>query len=157
MKKIKMAVMLWFWLTSMSWAEEDSTSALMIDPDCIDSRQICQERADQKEALRQRCLADPVWCEERRTKLRQQRDEKQALKEQCQTNPEQCEELKRQFKEQKIQQRKEQRKELKEAQAQWCTENPSLCQQWKADKKEVNKQCSELKRLLQEKYPDMPH
>jgi len=97
----------------------------MIDPNCIDSLEVCQERAAKREALRQRCANDPVWCKERRARLKQEREERQALKKQCQANPAQCKALKQQNRENKKEERRRARQQLKEAQAQWCTDTKS--------------------------------
>ncbi len=140
----------------------------MVDPDCIDSLEVCQERAAEKEAIRQQCATDPVWCEKRRKSLRQQqrekedlREQRKALRKQCKANPDQCKELKRQFKEKQKQSKRQQRKrkarqKLKEAQEQWCTNNSSDCERWKEEKKALSKKIQEMRRQLDKKYPGKP-
>ncbi|MCK5522101.1 MAG: hypothetical protein KAI83_03110 [Thiomargarita sp.] len=145
-----------FGFVSISPAQSADLSNTPIDPDCIDSIEVCQERAAKREALRQRCAAYPVWCEKRRENLKKEREEKEALRKQCQANPDQCEDLKRQFRKKKAQEKREAKQKLKEAQAQWCADNPSECKRWKADKKALSKQCKKMRRQLEEKYPRMP-
>jgi hypothetical protein len=150
-------------ISANSVQSAESSNTPRIDPDCIDSLEVCQKRAAEKEAIRQQCAADPVWCEKRRKSLRQQQTEKEALREerrvlrkQCKANPDQCEELTRQFREKQKQRRKEARQKLKKAQEQWCTDNPSNCERWKEDKKALNKQCQKMRRQLDKKYPGRP-
>ncbi|MBE9563023.1 MAG: hypothetical protein IMF12_09200, partial [Proteobacteria bacterium] len=92
----------------------------MLDPDCVKSEQECQRIANRKEAVRQRCLAEPEWCKERRLKKRQAMEARRELKQQCKINPEQCDDLTRKFKEHQQQLRKENKSNLKQQQAQWC-------------------------------------
>ena len=68
-------------ISANSVQSAESSNTPKIDPDCIDSLEICQERAAKKEAIRQHCAADPTWCEERRERLKQQQKEKKALRE----------------------------------------------------------------------------
>lgn len=168
MKIVKIAVMLL--LTSFCvapFAQPVTSTTPMVDPDCIDSPDVCQERtkkrAERREALRQRCIKDPVWCEERRARSRQQREEKRALRQQCRANPEQCEALKQQFKHKQAQARKEQRQKrkekrqkLKKAQKQWCVDNPQDCKHWKADMRALRKKYKEMLSQLQDQYPSRP-
>ncbi|MDM8557800.1 hypothetical protein [Candidatus Parabeggiatoa sp. HSG14] len=175
MKMTRMVVVLLlplFWFTSVSWAEEQfDSSAATIDPFCFDSAEECQIReakkatkAAKEDAIRQRCVDDPAWCENWRAERMKQREEQKALKEQCKANPKQCKELRRQFKQKKKQEQKEARQKQKEtrlalrkAQKKWCTDNPIACEQWKVDKMEAQKKCQELHRQLEEKYPERPH
>jgi len=150
-------------ISANSVQSAESSNTPTVDPDCIDSLQVCQERAAKKEAVRQHCAADPVWCEKRRESLKQQlkekkalREERKALRKQCKANPDQCKELKRQFKEKQKQRKGESRKKLKEAQKQWCTDNPSDCERWKEEKKVLSKQYREMRRQLDKKYPGKP-
>jgi septal ring factor EnvC (AmiA/AmiB activator) len=157
-----------FGFISANSVQAESSNTPMIDPDCIGSLEVCQERAAEKEAIRQQCAADPVWCEKRRKSLRQQqrekedlREQRKALRKQCKANPDQCKELKRQFKEKQKQSKRQQRKrearqKLKEAQKQWCTNNPSDCERWKEEKKVLSKQIQEMRRQLEKKYPGKP-
>jgi hypothetical protein len=155
-------------ISANSVQSAESSNTPMVDPDCIDSLEVCQERAAEKEAIRQRCATDPVWCEERRSGLKQLQREKddlrkqrRALRKQCKANPDQCAELKQQFREKqkqskRQQRRREARQKLKEAQKQWCTENPSDCERWKEEKKVLSKQYQEMRRQLDKKYPGKP-
>ncbi len=155
-------------ISANSVQSAESSNTPMVDPDCIDNLEVCQERAAEKEAIRQRCATDPVWCEDRREGLKQLQREKddlrkqrRALRKQCKANPDQCAELKRQFREKqkqsKRQQRKrEARKKSKEAQKQWCTENPGDCERWQEEKKVLSKQIREMRRQLDKKYPGKP-
>jgi len=147
-----------FGLIPSTFAQSSNSSKEpMIDPNCLNSLEVCQKQAAKREALRQRCAEDPVWCEERRARLKQEREERQALKKQCQANPAQCKELKRQYREKKKEERRKAKQPLKEAQAQWCADNPSDCERWKADKKTLGKECRKMRRQLEEKYPSRPH
>jgi hypothetical protein len=175
MKIARMAVVILllplFWFAPASWAEQAEYSAATTDPFCFDSAEECQVRAAKdvtkaakKEAIRQRCAADPAWCENWRADRIKQREEQKALKEQCKANPNQCKELRRQFKQKKAQEQKEARKKQKEAQLalrkaqkQWCVDNPIACEQWKVDKMETQRKCQELRRQLEEKHPERPH
>lgn len=150
-------------ISANSVQSAESSNTPMVDPDCIDSLEVCQERAAKKEAIRQHCAADPVWCEERRERLKQQQKEKEnlrnqrrALRKQCKANPDQCKELKRQFKEKQKKRRKKAQQKLKDAQKQWCTDNPNDCERWKEDKKALSKQCQKMRRQLDKKYPGRP-
>ena len=129
----------------------------MIDPDCVASTEVCQQRAEKRQALLQHCAADPEWCKEYRAKKRQAHEEAQALKKQCQAQPEQCAELKQQFKQRQAQQRKAERQKLDNAQMQWCLDNQAACEKWKIDFKQMQQQCQKLRRQLEEKYPTRPH
>jgi predicted RNase H-like nuclease (RuvC/YqgF family) len=144
----------------LSWADDsmvvdDETQTtltnddVVIDPNCLDSSDVCFNRAVEKEKLVQQCVENPVWCEQRRERMKQRREARQALKAQCEAQPEQCEQLTQTF--------KEQQKQLVESQRiQWCTDNPQRCQQWEADQKALREQCQTLRRQLTEKYTDRP-
>ena len=170
MKTIKITVIPLFLIllgsAPLSWAEEvaepptKQSSTLtppMTDPNCVDSQEVCQQRAEKREALRQRCANDPEWCKEYRAEKRQRREEVQALKKQCQAHPEQCAEIKQQFKQQQKERRQTERQKLKDAQMQWCLDNQAACEQWKIDFKQIQQKCQELRRQLEEKYPTRPH
>lgn len=166
MKMIKITViplLILLGSTPLSWAEEPSTNQSptltppMIDPNCVDSVEVCQLRAEKREALRQRCANDPEWCKEYRAKKRQRREEARALKKQCQANPEQCAEIKQQFKQKRAEQRQSERQQLKNAQMQWCLDNPAVCKQWEIDFKQTQQQCQKLRHQLAKKYPTRPH
>ena len=129
----------------------------MIDPDCVKSEQQCQIKANRKEAVRQRCIADPEWCKERRYKKRLQMEERRELKRQCKADQSQCAELTRKFKEKQQQLRKSGKKNLQQQQAQWCKDNPAACKKWEAEMRKVREQCQELKHKLVQKFPDRPH
>jgi len=128
----------------------------MIDPDCVKSQQECQRRANQKEAVRQHCLADPEWCKERRYNRRLEMEERRELKRQCKLHPDKCAELTSEFKKRQNQLRKENRDKLKQEQEQWCTDNPVACEQWKTELEKIQAQCQQLKFQLMEKFPDRP-
>lgn len=147
----------------LSWAQlaepptQSSTlTPPMIDPDCVASTEVCQQRAEKRQALLQRCAADPEWCKEYRAKKRQTHEEAQALKKQCQEHPEQCAELKQQFNQRQAQQRKTEHQKLENAQMQWCLDNQAACEQWKIDFKQMQQKYQELRRQLEEKYPTRP-
>lgn len=133
----------------LSHAEETQSTTIQIDPNCTKDIATCQQQALEKEKLRQRCAADPVWCEQRRAKLKQQQEERRLLKAQCEANPNQCDSLKQQFKQKKAEERKA-------AQQQWCDDNPEQCRQWEADLKAVKKQCQTLHGQLRQRYADRP-
>jgi len=163
MKTIKIAMMLL--LTSFVPASfaQSANLAPIIDPNCFDSPEVCQERAQRREELRQRCIADPVWCEERRTRLKREHDEKRELRQQCKATPEQCKTLTKQFRQRKAkrerekrQRRREQRQKLKKAQQRWCEDNPSDCKRWKADFRALQKAYKEKHNQLQDQYPNRP-
>ncbi len=161
MKTAKTVVLLLlglFLFAPASWAETPT-----IDPFCLDSPEKCQKRAAKKEALRQRCAADPDWCKQWRANQMRIREERRALRRQCKANPDKCGEFRRQFKEKQAQRRKreqqkrkEARKKLRKAQKQWCTNNPTPCEQWKTEKREVDKKYQEQLRQLDKKY-SRPH
>ncbi len=151
-------------LAPLSWSQQTDSAEQsatltqpILDPNCLDSFEVCQQRAAKREALRQRCAADPEWCKAYRDKKRQLREERKALKKQCQANPEQCQELKQQFQQRQAQRKKEESQQLKNAQMQWCLNNPTACEQWKMDSKQVQQKCQELKNQLREKYPNRPY
>lgn len=128
---------------------EDVSEDVLIDPNCLDSNDICFNRAVEKEKLVTQCSENPVWCEQRRERMKQRRAARQELKAQCEAQPEQCEQLTNAF--------KAQQKQLVESQqGQWCTDNPARCEQWKADQKALRQQCQTLRRQLAEKYTDRP-
>jgi hypothetical protein len=60
--------------------------------------------------------------------------------------------LKQQFKARQAQRRKEKREQLKQAQEQWCKNKPNACEPWKREIKALNKECSEKRTQLDEKY-----
>ncbi|MDM8565418.1 hypothetical protein QUF74_07170 [Candidatus Halobeggiatoa sp. HSG11] len=128
----------------------------MPDPDCIKSEHECQMIANRKEAVRQRCIADPEWCKERRYQKRLRMEERREVKRQCKANPEQCDELTRAFKKRQHQIRKEARANLELEKEQWCKDNPDACKQWEAESKKIREQCQALKYQLKEKFPDRP-
>ncbi len=164
MKIVKIAMLLLLAsLVPASFAQSASSTIPPIDPNCLDSQEVCQKRAIKREELRQHCIADPLWCEERRAKKKLERDEKRALRQQCKVNPEQCETLKEQFRQRKAQanrerrqKRREQQQKLKKNQTQWCTNNSSDCNRWKADLKVLQKECKKKRTQLQDQYPDRP-
>lgn len=134
-----------------------TAEAVMPDPDCVKSEQECQRIADRKEAVRQRCIADPEWCKERRYKKRLQMEERRELKRQCKADPSQCAELTRKFKQRQRQLRKAEKKNLQQQQAQWCKDNPAECKKWEIEMRKVREQCQDLKYKLVKKFPNRPH
>lgn len=156
-------------LSTTVWAQTntgDSSSKvastateLMIDPNCLEIDEVCQQRAVQQEQLRKRCTEDPAWCAQRRDKLKQLRAEKQALEEQCKAQPAKCEELRAQFKQKQAQERQEakaQRQQLfqgkQEEVQKWCKENPGQCELWKAELAKLQEECQQKRQQLKEKY-----
>ncbi len=146
--------------TGDSSSKVPSTAAeLMIDPNCLESDEVCQQRAAQQEQLRKRCTEDPTWCAQRRDKLKQLHAEKQALEEQCKAQPAKCEELRAQFKQKQSQERqqvKAQRQQLlqgkQEEVQKWCKENPGQCELWKAELAKLQEECQQKRQQLKEKY-----
>ena len=152
MKFFKILFLLPFIWFSMAVEAENA----MVDPDCIKSEQECQRIANAKELIRQRCIADPEWCKERRDRKRQTVEGRKKLNQQCKVYPEQCDDLTRTFRKQQNQLRKENRKRLKQEQEQWCKDNQSACEQWEIETKEIRKKCNELRSQLIDKFSDRP-
>ncbi len=163
MKMTKIAVIgLLPFFTPTSWAAQNtwenspqsaSSTTLMIDPNCLASREVCLKRAKRKKALEEHCAADSDWCERRRAWLKQLQEERRVLREQCKAQgPNRCEGLKREFKEKQAQRRKEKREQLKQAREQWCEDKPNDCEPWKREIKALNKECNEKRTQLDEKY-----
>lgn len=155
MKKAYVLTMCIFLLFPLSnYAEDamendDNTTDIMIDPNCLDSNDVCFNRAVEKEKLVQQCADNPEWCEQRRERLKQRRDARQALKAQCEVQPDQCDQLTKTF-------RQQQKQLVESQQTQWCTDNPERCEQWKVDQKALRAQCQTLRRQIADKYPDRP-
>jgi chromosome segregation ATPase len=137
-----------------------------VDPFCLDDPAVCEQKAakkaEKREKIRERCAADPQWCQEWRSERQRLHAERRALRKQCKENPSQCGELRRQFKERqakrqetKREQRKRERQMLKKGQQQWCTNNPTACEQWKAEKRALQEKCRESQEQLLKKY-DVP-
>ena len=88
-----------------------------------------------REAMRERCKADPQKCREEMKARREER---------CKANPKQCEEMKA-----KMQQRREQckadpqkcREEMKARREERCKANPKQCEEMKAKFKQRQEQC----------------
>ncbi len=152
MKIFKIVLLLpLIWLSTTAEAKD-----AMIDPDCVRSQSECQMRANQKEATRQHCIADPKWCKERRYKKRLQMEERRELKRQCKLDPDKCAELTREFKKRQHQLRKENKDKLIQEQKQWCNDNPVACEQLEVELKKLREQYQALKFQLMEKFPDRP-
>ena len=147
-----------FCLVPTTWAEADSTDSaptIVVDPLCIESKEVCYERAvkqyeraARQKAIRQRCIDDPTWCEQQR-KIRK---EKHELRKQCKAHPDKCDELTRQFNKRRAKERQKAQKEIKQAQEQWCNDNSTACEQWKAELKELQKKCRDLRLEIFDKY-----
>ncbi|OQW93609.1 MAG: hypothetical protein BWK79_10205 [Beggiatoa sp. IS2] len=166
--KTLLLVTLMGWMVS-AWAGDPATSigAVPIDPNCLESREVCEKRALEQQARIRRCAEKPQLCEQQRNEKRekreqrqkfcaenpevckQQREEREALEAQCKAQPEQCAELKKQFHRKKAE-------EKKQAFDQWCTHSPQACEQWKAESEKIREQCAEMQRQLRQKFPDMP-
>jgi len=141
--------------------------AVSIDPNCLESREVCEKKALEREARVKRCQENPQSCEQERLERMQQQEkrkkfcqenpavckkqheERVALETQCKAQPEQCAELKKQFNRKKNEERTL-------AFEQWCTNNAKSCEKWKAESKKIQEQCAEMRKQLKQKFPDMP-